>query len=65
MPCFRMVEMTERMVAKVSAPARVRKPPEIFILSFIMRISRSAWLLVNGTSKSAMKRIHPPRAAWA
>jgi hypothetical protein len=41
-PCFRAVEMTERMVAKISAPATVRKPPEIFILSFIIRMSCSA-----------------------
>src|ERR1700677_3447829 len=43
MPCFRAVERTERMVAKISAPARFRKPPEIFILTFIMRMSCSAW----------------------
>jgi hypothetical protein len=41
-PCFRAVEMTERRVAKVSAPAWARKPPEIFILTFIMRMSCSA-----------------------
>src|SRR4029079_1298131 len=53
-PCFRAVEMTERIAANISAPTTVRNPPEIFIRSFIMRISRSAWLLVNGTSKSAV-----------
>ena len=31
-PCFRAVEMTDRMRAKVRAPAMVRKPPEIFHL---------------------------------
>jgi hypothetical protein len=55
-PCFRVVEMTERMEAKISAPPKVRKPPEIFILTFIMRMSCSAWLLVNGTAKSSVKR---------
>ena len=34
----------------------VRKPPEIFILTFIIRRSRSARLLVKGTSKSVRKR---------
>jgi hypothetical protein len=37
--------MTERMAANISAPTTVRNPPEIFIRSFIMRMSRSAWLL--------------------
>src|SRR5215210_3421930 len=55
-PCFRAVEMTERMAAHISAPTTVRNPPEIVIRSFIMRMSRSAWLLVNGTSKSAVNR---------
>ena len=44
--------MTERRQAKVRAPARVRKLLEIFILTFIILRSRSAWLLVNGTVKS-------------
>jgi hypothetical protein len=35
MSCFRAAEMTERMVAKIAAPARVRKPPEIFVLTFV------------------------------
>jgi hypothetical protein len=33
---------TERSAAKISAPAWVRNPPEIFILTFIMRMSCSA-----------------------
>jgi hypothetical protein len=33
--------MKERMVAKSAAPSWQRKPPEIFILTFIMRPSRS------------------------
>ena len=41
-PCLRAVERTERRVAKVSAPPQVRKPPDIFIFTFIMRISCSA-----------------------
>ena len=50
--CFLAVAMTKRRQAKVRAPARVRKPPETFILTFIFLRSRSAWLLVNGTVKS-------------
>ena len=41
-PCFRAVDMTERRAAKVLAPSEVRNPPEIFILTFIMRMSCSA-----------------------
>ena len=41
-PRFLAVEMKERMMAKSSAPSWERKPPEIFILTFIMRPSRSA-----------------------
>ena len=41
-PRLRAVERTERSVAKVSAPAWVRKPPDIFIFTFIMRMSCSA-----------------------
>jgi hypothetical protein len=40
--CFLAVEMMARRQAKVRAPAMVRKPPEIFILTFIIRRSRSA-----------------------
>ena len=50
--CFRAVDMTDWTQAKVRAPAMVRKPPEIFILTFIIRRSRSASLLVKGTAKS-------------
>jgi hypothetical protein len=41
-PCFLAVEMKERMMAKSKAPSRLRKLPEIFCLTFIMRTSRSA-----------------------
>jgi len=41
-PCLRAVESTERRVAKVSAPAQLRKPPDIFIFTFIIRRSCSA-----------------------
>lgn len=49
-PCFLAVEMemTDLMSAKTCAPLRVQKVPEIFIRSFIMRRSCSAWLLVFG-----------------
>lgn len=55
-PCFRAVETTERRRVNVLAPAIVRKPPEIFISTFIMRRSRSPRLLVKGTVKSWRKR---------
>ena len=41
-PCLRAVDRTERRVTKVSAPSQLRKPPDIFIFTFIMRISCSA-----------------------
>jgi transposase len=41
-PCLRAVAMTDRRRAKVLAPLRVRKEPEIFILTFIIGRSRSA-----------------------
>ena len=55
-PCFLAVDTTDLSSAKIRAPSRVRKPPEIFILTFIIRRSRSARLLVKGTSKSVRKR---------
>ncbi len=55
-PCFLAVDMTDLRSAKIRAPSRVRKPPEIFILTFIIRRSCSARLLVKGTSKSVRKR---------
>src|SRR6266568_3513176 len=43
-------------------PCSVRKQPETFCCTLIMRRSRSAWLLSNGTAKSCRKRrtIHFP-----
>jgi hypothetical protein len=41
-PRLRAVERTERSVANVSAPTWVRKPPDIFIFTFIIRMSCSA-----------------------
>src|SRR5271156_5860282 len=55
-PCFLAVDTTDLRSAKIRAPSRVRKPPEIFILTFIIRRSCSARLLVKGTSKSVRKR---------
>ena len=55
-PCFLAVDRTERITAKSLAPSSEWKPPEIFCRSFIIRPSRSARLLVNGTSGSARKR---------
>ena len=44
------------MTAKSFAPSSERNPPEIFCRSFIIRPSRSARLLVNGTRGSVRKR---------
>ena len=55
-PCFPAVVMMLRRMAKFPVPFPDRKPPEIFYLSFIIRRSRSASLLVNGTSRSVGKR---------
>src|SRR5665647_2257271 len=55
-PCFLAVERKPRMVAKSAAPSGERKPPEIFMRSFIMRTSRSASLLLKGTAGSSRKR---------
>jgi hypothetical protein len=54
-PCFLAVDRTEGITAKSLAPSSERKPPEIFCRSFIIRPSRSARLLVNGTSGSVRK----------
>ena len=43
------------MRAKHRAPSRVRKQPEIFCLTLIMRMSCSHWLLVKGTFGSRRK----------
>ena len=51
------------MVAKSAAPSGERKPPEIFMRSFIMRTSRSASLLLKGTAGSIRKRSVSPRRA--
>ena len=48
-PCFRAVEIKPRIRTNIFAPSSVLKPPDIFCLHFIIRTSRSAWLLVNGT----------------
>ena len=45
---------------KASAPWSVRKQPETFCLNFSIRISRSAWLLSNGTLRSWRKRSTSP-----
>ena len=63
-PCFFAVDMTERRVAKSSAPPVERKPPEIFCLAFIMRASRSPWLLEKGTAGSWRKRKASDLRVW-
>ena len=54
--CLRAVEITPHRVAKTSAPFLEREPPEIFMRTFIMRMSCSARLLVKNTAKSCAKR---------
>ncbi|MNM39925.1 hypothetical protein D3C81_507140 [compost metagenome] len=54
-PCLRSVSRQERMTQKCSAPASVRKQPEIFCFTLGMRTARSPTLLVNGTAGLLMK----------
>ena len=46
----------ERMAQNCSAPVRVRRQPETFCRILIIRISRSAALLSNGTRASMVNR---------
>ena len=62
-PCLRAVDSTLRSVAKSCAPCSERNPPEIFIRSFIIRKSCSAWLFVNGTLSSLRNRNTDSRLA--
>src|SRR4051812_12214373 len=55
-PCFLAVESSERITANSIAPSMERNPPEIFWRNFIIRPSRSARLLLNGTRGSMRKR---------
>lgn len=54
-PCFRAVDSTLREVGKSFGARSDRNTPEIFMLSFIMLRSRSAWLFLKGTSGSCRK----------
>ena len=49
-------DITERMLTKFSAPAVDRRQPETFWRSLTILISRSAWLLSEGTAKFVAKR---------
>src|SRR5665648_672237 len=53
--CFLKVEINPRIRQKVTAPCLLRKVPEIFCWTFIMRTSRSAKLLSKGTLQSCIK----------
>src|SRR5207302_3457223 len=44
------------MRQNMATPSSVRKQPETFCCTLIMRRSLSAWLLSNGTAKSCRKR---------
>ena len=48
--CFFMVLIKLRIWQKDSAPFLLRKVPDTFCFIFVIRISRSAWLLSNGMS---------------
>src|SRR5208282_673035 len=50
-PRFLAVPMSVRIAAKSFAPWSERKQPEIFCLSFIIRPSRSAWLVTSQVSR--------------
>ena len=54
--CLCIVARYERIVKNVSAPSCVRKHPEIFWRTLLMRSACSARLLVKGTPASVMKR---------
>ena len=56
--CSRAVTMMARRTPKSQAPW-VRKRPEIFFRSLVIRRSRSASLLVNAMCGSVRKRRHP------
>ncbi len=62
---LRAVATTERTAAKSQAASKVRKAPEIFILTFIMRKACSAGLLVKGTEKSTWKRKTSSLNSWS
>src|SRR5260221_11489394 len=44
------------MRQNIATPCSVRKHPETFCWTLIIRRSRSAWLLANGTAKSCRNR---------
>src|SRR3990170_7224976 len=57
MPFFPAVETYPRIRQKSTRASKLRKAPEIFCRSFIIRRSRSERLLSNGTEKSRMKAV--------
>lgn len=53
--CFRAVEIRNRIRQNVWEPCLLRNVPEIFCLIFAIRLSRSTWLLSDGTRRSVRK----------
>ncbi len=53
-PCFLSVERSPRRRQQTTAPVGLRKQPETFCWTLIMRRSRSAWLVSKGTRPSVM-----------
>ena len=49
---MRAVEIKERMAQETRAPSDVRKEPETFCYTMIIRTSRSIWLLSKEVRKS-------------
>ena len=56
MPWRAAVARQERMAQNSSAPVMERMQPEILIRNLLMRMTRSASLLVNGTRRSRANR---------
>jgi hypothetical protein len=56
-PCLRAVHVTVRKLQNISAPVMTRKQPDTFCLTFPIRRSRSASLLVKGTLGSVKKSV--------
>src|SRR2546429_8975174 len=56
MPCVGRVEQYLRIRQNIATPSSVRKHPETFCCTLIMRKSLSAWLLSKDTAKSSRKR---------
>ena len=59
-PCFLIIDKNPRIRQKFLAPFSLLNVSEIFCFSFILRRSRSAWLLVKGMLGSCHRRCKIP-----